>query len=91
MKVIRYTLLNNGKVPSSIVDGGYFVKFNGGESPQDYDLIGFSLDLEGLEFYTTKTKLGNYIKSFMTDYEDEKGKLILIQDEIDKIWNRSLL
>ena len=43
MKIIKYTLLGNGKVPESMVDGGYFPKPNGGQSPQDYDLIGYSL------------------------------------------------
>ena len=35
MKLIRYTLLGNGKIPSAMIDGGYFAKFNGGKSPQD--------------------------------------------------------
>jgi hypothetical protein len=89
MKVIRYTLLNNGKVPSAMVDGGYFVKHNGGESPQDYDLIGLSLGWTGLEEYTTKISFENYVKSFMTDYTDEiRNETVLIQDLIDQFWNR---
>ena len=44
MKIIRYTLLSNGKVPEAMFDGGYFPKPNGEQSPQDYDLIGYTYD-----------------------------------------------
>ena len=77
----------NGKVPESMVDGGYFPKYNGGQSPQDCDLIGFSLGWSGLEEYTTKADFENYIKSFLSDYERE-GKNYYIQDIIDKFWSR---
>ena len=89
MKIIRYTLLANGKVPSNMVDGGYLIKYNGGESPQDYDMIGLSLGWNGLEEYTTKISFENYVKSFMTDYTEVlTGDIILIQDLIDQFWNR---
>ena len=90
MKVIRYTLLANGTVPSNVVDGGYFIKENGGQSPQDYDLIGLSLNWTGIEEYTTKTSFENYIKSFVSDYvEPFTGETVLIQDLIDEFWNKS--
>jgi len=90
MKVIRYTLLANGTVPSNVVDGGYFIKENGGQSPQDYDLIGLSLNWTGIEEYTTKTSFENYIKSFVSDSVDQFiGETILVQDLIDDFWNKS--
>jgi hypothetical protein len=89
MKIIRYTLLENGKVPSNMVDGGYFIKYNGGQSPQDYDMIGLSLGWTGLEEYTTKLSFENYIKSFITDYVDEiNNETILVQDSIDVLWGK---
>tara|TARA_R110000803_G_scaffold125660_1_gene193258 strand:- start:203 stop:481 length:279 start_codon:yes stop_codon:yes gene_type:complete len=92
MKIIRYTLLENGKVPSNMIDGGYFIKYNDGKSPQDYDMIGLSLGWVGIEEYTTKVSFENYIKSFMTDYTDPiTNEIILIQDLIDEFWNRSLV
>jgi len=92
MKVIRYTLLSNGKVPSNIIDGGYFVKYNGGQSPQDYDIIGLSLEWTGIEEYTTKVSFENYIKSFVTDFVDPiTNETILVQDLIDIFWSKSLV
>jgi hypothetical protein len=89
MKVIRYTLLDNGKVPQAMINGGYFVKYNGGQSPQDYDMIGLSLGWTGIEEYTTKISFENYIKSFITDYVDEiTDEVTLIQDLIDNFWNK---
>jgi len=87
MKVIKYTLLENGKVPQSMVDGGYFPKSNGGQSPQDYDLIGFSYGWKGLGEFTTKEEFENYIKSFMNDYIDIENNQT-IQDLIDSFWSR---
>ena len=76
---------------SVMFDGGYFPKPNGEQSPQDYDLIGFSLGWTGLEEYTTKLDFENYIKSFMSDRTDENtGETILVQDLIDDFWLRSL-
>ena len=92
MKVIRYTLLYNGKVPQSVTDGGYFVKSNGGESPQDYDIIGLTNGWTGLEEYKTKLDFENYIKSFLSDYTDPvTNEPRLIQEDIDKFWAKSLV
>ena len=89
MKVIRYTLLANGTIPSNVADGGYFIKQNGGQTPQDYDMIGLSLNWTGIEEYTTKTSFGNYIKSFISDHVDEfTGETILVQDLIDDFWDK---
>ena len=91
MKIIRYILLADGTIPSNVVDGGYFLKYNGGQTPQDYDMIGLSLDWTGIEEYTTKTSFENYIKTFgFYDYVDEiSGETILVQDLIDDFWNKS--
>ena len=91
MKVIRYTLLPNGKIPTNVIDGGYFIKSNGGKSPQDYDLIGLSLDWIGIEEYTTKAIFEVYVKSFRTDYVHEiTNETVLIQDIINDFWNKSI-
>lgn len=89
MKVIRYTLLANGKIPNDIVDGGYFAKSTTNSSPQDNDLIGLSINWTGLEEYTTKISFENYIKSFMTDYTNPiTNEMVLIQDLIDHLWGK---
>lgn len=87
MKIIKYTLLVNGKVPESMVDGGYFPKYNGGQSPQNYDLIGFSHGWNGLGEFNTKQELETYIKSFASDYIDI-DKTFYVQDNIDYIWSK---
>jgi len=91
MKIIRYTLLGNGKVPSAMIDGGYFIKPNGGQSPQDYDMIGLSLGWAGLKVYATKLDFENYIKSFIPYFLDPyTGIITPIQNVIDDFWARSL-
>ena len=43
-KIIKYNLESNGTIPTYIDDGGYYPKANGGSSPQDYDMIGATVD-----------------------------------------------
>jgi len=88
MKIIKYTLLGNGKIPESVVDGGYFCKHNGGQSPQDCDLIGFSYGWTGLGEFTTKEEFENYIKSFWSDVTLIDGTEVIIQNVIDSFWSR---
>ena len=89
MKIIKYTLLINGKIPKSIIDGGYFPKPNGGQSPQDYDLVGLSHGWTGLGEFTDKNEFENYVKSFCFDFIDTTtNSTISIQSIIDDIWNK---
>ena len=88
MKIIKYTLNEDGTIPKGIIDGGYFPKFNGGKSPQDYDLIGYSEDFIGKEEFPTKTDFDNYVKSLSIDDNLEvRGKTI--QKTIDDNWTKS--
>jgi len=43
-KIIKYTLTNSGTIPGYIADGGYYPKANSNASPQDYDMIGATVD-----------------------------------------------
>ena len=89
MKIVRYILTSDGKIPNQIIDGGYFPKKNDNNSPQDYDLIGLSNTWNGLEEFTTKSQFENYIKSFCFDFVvPDKDEITYIQDEIDKFWSR---
>tara|TARA_R110000787_G_scaffold275776_1_gene384513 strand:- start:141 stop:419 length:279 start_codon:yes stop_codon:yes gene_type:complete len=92
MKIIRYTLTLDGKIPNGVIDGGYFIKYNSDESPKDYDMIGLSSEWIGLEEYTTKLLFENYIKSFISDSVDPvTNKITLVQDLIDSFWNKSII
>jgi hypothetical protein len=91
MKLIRYILNEDGSVPDYVIDGGYFIKFNDGQSPQDYDLIGISETNTGLEEYTTKVSFENYVKSFTNEsyiINSVDDTVYYTQDDINSLWNR---
>ncbi len=72
-KIVKYTLNADGTVPSSIVEGGYAPKPNGGTSPQDYDFIGVTVDGSGSGGYTglgelaSEADIKTYVDSYVTD------------------------
>ena len=43
-KIIKYNLTSGGEIPSYIADGGYYPKANSNASPQDWDMIGATVD-----------------------------------------------
>ena len=43
-KIIKYNLTEAGTVPTYIEDGGYYPKANSNASPQDWDLIGATVE-----------------------------------------------
>ena len=43
-KIIKYNLTAEGTIPTHIADGGYYPKANSNSSPQDWDLIGATVD-----------------------------------------------
>ena len=54
MKIIKYTLLEDGTIPLYVNDGGYFIKLNNNQSPQDYDMLGITYDESKIEEFNTK-------------------------------------
>ena len=43
-KIIKYNLATDGTIPTYIADGGYYPKANSNASPQDWDMIGATVD-----------------------------------------------
>ena len=43
-KIIKYNLTAGGTIPTYIADGGYYPKANSNASPQDWDMIGATVD-----------------------------------------------
>ena len=43
-KIIKYNLNSVGQIPAYIADGGYYPKANSNASPQDWDMIGATID-----------------------------------------------
>ena len=72
-KIIKYNLTGAGTIPTYIDDGGYYPKANGGSSPQDWDLIGATVDGSdetGLGELANKAAIKSYLDSYTSDWTD---------------------
>ena len=72
-KIIKYNLTAGGTIPTYIDDGGYYPKANGGNSPQDWDLIGATVDGSsetGLGELADKAAIKTYLDSYTSDWKD---------------------
>ena len=66
-KIIKYTLNANGTIPDYIADGGYYGKANSGSSPQNYDLIGATVDGSnqlGIGELTSEADVKTYLDTY---------------------------
>ena len=75
-KIIKYNLESNGTIPTYIEDGGYYPKANGGSSPQDWDLIGATLDGSsetGLGELANKAAVKSYLDTYTGDWTQNDG------------------
>jgi hypothetical protein len=69
-KIIKYNLTAEGTIPTHIADGGYFPKANSNATPQDWDMIGATVD------GSSETGLGELanaaaIKTYLDTYTSE--------------------
>ena len=81
-KIIKYNLEANGTIPTYIADGGYFPKANSNASPQDWDLIGATVDGSsetGLGELADKAAIKTYLDSYTSDWKDRDAE----DNEID--------
>ena len=72
-KIIKYNLTAVGQIPSYIEDGGYFPKANSNDSPQDWDMIGATVDGSsetGLGELADKAAIKTYLDSYTSDWKD---------------------
>ena len=75
-KIIKYNLESNGTIPTYIADGGYYPKANGGASPQDWDLIGATLngsDETGLGELANQAAVKTYLDTYTGDWTQPDG------------------
>jgi len=73
-KIIKYNLTAGGTIPDYIDDGGYYPKANGGNSPQDWDLIGATVDGSsetGLGELANKAAIKSYLDTYTSSWKDE--------------------
>jgi len=75
-KIIKYNLESNGTIPTYIADGGYYPKANGGSSPQDWDLIGATIDGSsetGLGELANQAAVKTYLDTYTGDWTQPDG------------------
>ena len=72
-KIIKYNLNGVGQIPAYIADGGYYPKANSNASPQDYDMIGATVDGSsetGLGELADKAAIKSYLDTYTSDWKD---------------------
>ena len=72
-KIIKYNLTADGTIPTYISDGGYYPKPNGGSSPQDWDMIGATVDGSsevGLGELASEADVKTYLDSYTSLWTD---------------------
>ena len=96
-KIIKYNLEANGTIPTYISDGGYYPKANGGSSPQDWDLIGATVDGSsetGLGELANKAAIKSYLDTYTSDWKDrnEAGEEIDFDQDAAAtyVWNKKV-
>ena len=81
-KIIKYNLNGVGQIPAYIADGGYYPKANSNASPQDWDLIGATVDGSsetGLGELANKAAIKTYLDTYTSDWKQENAD----GDEVD--------
>ena len=76
-KIIKYNLESGGTIPTYIADGGYYPKANSNASPQDWDLIGATVDSSsetGLGELANKAAIKTYLDTYTSDWKDEDNE-----------------
>ena len=72
-KIIKYNLTSGGTIPTFIADGGYYPKANGNASPQDWDMIGATVDGSsetGLGELANAAAIKSYLDTYTSDWKD---------------------
>ena len=75
-KIIKYNLTATGTIPTYIADGGYYPKANSNASPQDWDLIGATVDGSdetGLGELANKAAVKSYLDTYTSDWKQPDG------------------
>ena len=75
-KIIKYNLTSGGTIPTYIDDGGYYPKANSNASPQDWDLIGATVDGSdetGLGELANAAAIKSYLDTYTSDWTQPDG------------------
>lgn len=89
MKVVVYTLNEDGTVPEYVIDGGYFPHSNENFSPQDWDLVGVAQDNAPGTVFSNQQSLKDYLISIGSDsWSDQYNNPINIDDAVSNFWTK---
>jgi len=98
-KIIKYNLTAEGTIPTYIDDGGYHPKANSNASPQDWDMIGATVDGSsetGLGALANaaaiKDYLDTYTSSWTTGELDSDGNRVAFNQTTaaNEIWAKKI-
>jgi len=96
-KIIKYNLTTAGTIPTYIADGGYYPKANGGASPQDWDMIGATVDGSsetGLGELANAAAIKSYLDTYTSDWKerDADGNEVDFNqtNAANYIWNKKI-
>ena len=96
-KIIKYNLTAGGTIPTYIEDGGYYPKANENASPQDWDLIGATVDGSSetaLGELANKAAVKSYLDSYTGDWterNDAREEVAFDQDAAaTHIWAKKI-
>ena len=76
-KIIKYNLTSGGTIPDYIEDGGYYPKANSNASPQDWDLIGATVDGSSetaLGELANKAAVKSYLDTYTSDWKERDNE-----------------
>ena len=86
-KIIKYNLTSGGTIPDYIEDGGYYPKANSNASPQDWDLIGATVDGSSetaLGELANKAAVKSYLDSYTSDWKEQDADDYTKQVDFDQ-------
>ena len=97
-KIIKYNLTSGGTIPTYIEDGGYYPKANSNASPQDWDLIGATVDGSdetGLGELVNAAAIKSYLDTYTSDWTDgfdENGDVVAFNQTTaaNHIWSKKI-
>ena len=97
-KIIKYNLTAGGTIPTHIADGGYYPKSNSNASPQDWDLIGATVDGSsetGLGELANAAAIKSYLDTYTsewTDGIDENGDAVAFNqtNAANVLWTKKI-
>lgn len=89
MKVIIYSLNDDGSIPNYIIDGGHFPVANNNSSPSDFDLVGIASDEAPQDGFANETELLGYVQdknfNFNNPYTQEN---ISVESVVSILWSK---